>query len=96
MGSFVFTRQNRISADRQALLLEIQITYADGSTQFVGTDNSWLVTEEGPYRASDFYDGETYDATVDEEKICWHNAAEEKLRLSPSIRGAYGDPVVAP
>lgn len=95
VGSFVFTRQNRISADRQALLLEIHITYADGSTQFVGTDNSWLVTEEGPYRASDFYDGETYDATVDEEKICWHNAAEEKLRLSPSIRAAYGDPVVA-
>ena len=32
VGSFVFTRVNRVTADRQALLAELRITYRDGST----------------------------------------------------------------
>ena len=32
VGSFVFTRGNRNAADRQALLLELRLTYEDGAT----------------------------------------------------------------
>lgn len=78
-GSFVFTRGNRNAADRQALLLELRLTYADGSVETVGTDETWEVTEEGPYQMADFYDGETYDATVREEDVHWRPAARETL-----------------
>ena len=61
VGSFVFTRVNRVTADRQALLAELRITYRDGRTEVIGTDESWQVTEDGPVRMADFYDGETYD-----------------------------------
>ena len=61
VGSFVFTRKNRVTADRQALLLELRVTYEDGSEEIVGTDTSWQVTEEGPLREADLYDGEVYD-----------------------------------
>ncbi len=48
VGSFVFTRKNRVTADRQALLLELRLTYADGTQEVIGTDETWQVTEEGP------------------------------------------------
>ena len=94
-GSFVFTRKNRVSADRQALLLELRITYADGTEEVIGTDETFRVTEEGNYRASDFYDGETYDAAIDLESIAWRSAAKEKLRVRPRLFAAQGAPVKA-
>lgn len=95
VGSFVFTRGNRHDADRQALLAEIRITYEDGSQEIIGTDESWEVTEEGPYRMADLYDGETYDATVDPEKISWRKAERVKLKFAPNLIADYGSPVRA-
>lgn len=63
VGSFVFTRKNRVTADRQALLVELRIEYMDGTTETIGTDATWQVSENGPVRMADLYDSETYDAT---------------------------------
>ena len=95
VGSFVFTRKNRITADRQALLLELRIEYEDGSVQVMGTDTDWDVTMRGSYRAADFYDGETYDATVHLSDIDFHKATLERLRVQPEIFAATGAPVRA-
>ena len=95
VGAYVFTRKNRITADRQALLLELRVTYEDGTQEVIGTDETWQVTEDGSYRYGDFYDGEIYDATVNPDTISWRNAAPEKLRISPKIEAAYGAPVIA-
>ena len=93
VGSFVFTRKNRVSADRQALLAELRVTYTDGSTEVIGTDAGWQVTEEGPVTMADIYDGETYDATIDLDRVSWRSAAPEKLRVTPRISAGYGAPV---
>ncbi len=90
VGSFVFTRKNRHVADRQALLLELHLTYADGTTEIVGTDSSWDVCEDGKYKMADIYDGETFDATVELDKLAWRKAAPEKLRINPRISATYG------
>ena len=95
VGSFVFTRKNRVYADRQALLLELRITYADGTEEVIGTDETWSVTEEGPFKMADIYDGETYDATCGWDQIRWKRAAVERLRINPKIMADYGDAVVA-
>ena len=95
VGAFVFTRVNRVTADRQAFLMELRITYEDGSTEVIGTDESWQVTRESRYRYGDWYDGEVYDATVEESAITWRNATHEKLKVRPKLEAAYGDPVVA-
>ncbi|TCD54233.1 alpha-L-rhamnosidase [Alloscardovia theropitheci] len=102
VGSFVFTRVNRVSAKRQALLAEIRITYTDGSQDVIGTADDWQVSQDGPVRMADIYDGETYDArranywrqdsTGDYH---WHNAALEKLAINPQITAEYGAPVRA-
>ena len=95
VGSFVYTRVNRVAADRQALLLELRVTYTDGTSEVFGTDETWKVTEDGKFRMADLYDGETYDATVDENKIAWRNAIVEVPRTHPEPRAEIGAPVVA-
>lgn len=100
VGSFVFTRVNRISADRQAFLAQLVIRYKDGSQEIIGTDESWQVSEDGPVTMADWYDGESYDANrragVDVYgHSTWHQASLESLRTSPLIQAEYGDPVRA-
>lgn len=48
--------------NKLALLLQLEITYADNSKETIVTDPSWKWTN-GPIVSSDIYDGETYDAT---------------------------------
>lgn len=95
VGSFVFTRKNRITADRQALLAELRITYADGTQEVIGTDESWQVTTGGIYRIADLYDGEEVDADGLGFASEWRSAAVEKVRISPRIVAAFGSPVRA-
>lgn len=90
VGAFVFTRKNRYVADRQALLLELRLEYADGSVETLCTDESWEVSEDGKYRMADLYDGETYDATVDLDNLDWKSASIEKLKINPDITATYG------
>jgi alpha-L-rhamnosidase len=53
----------RIYGDQPSALAQLEITYADGSTEIIATDESWHVTDTGPLRASGIYAGETYDST---------------------------------
>ncbi|HLX72252.1 MAG TPA: family 78 glycoside hydrolase catalytic domain [Verrucomicrobiae bacterium] len=44
------------------LLLNLQITYEDGTSTEVVSDGSWKLTADGPISANNDYDGERYDA----------------------------------
>ena len=45
------------------MILQLEMTYSDGSKQIVVSDDSWKVTADGPIRANNEFDGEEYDAT---------------------------------
>ncbi|EAT78271.2 hypothetical protein SNOG_14400 [Parastagonospora nodorum SN15] len=51
-----------IWGSRTSLLAQLEITFNDGRTQILCTDDSWLVSD-GPIRLAEIYDGEKYDAT---------------------------------
>jgi alpha-L-rhamnosidase len=51
--------------DRPRLLAQLEITFADGSTQVVHSDASWRFTDKGPIRSSDLIQGEDYDARME-------------------------------
>jgi len=53
-----------IYGNRFALLCELHITLDDGTEQVITTDNTWKA-HTSPVIASDIFDGETYDATID-------------------------------
>ncbi|MFY0688572.1 MAG: family 78 glycoside hydrolase catalytic domain [Cyclobacteriaceae bacterium] len=65
-----------------ALLLQIEITYADGSQETIVTDKSWK-TGLGPITFSEIYDGESYDSRLEAafskvgfDDQAWSNARE--------------------
>ena len=43
------------------LLLQLEVTYQDGSTALIVSDDTWKITNQGPIRTANEYDGETYD-----------------------------------
>lgn len=61
---------HNVYGDQLALLAQLQLTYANGRTQTITTDDAWRATR-GPIQLSDLYMGETYDARL--EKPGWDN-----------------------
>jgi alpha-L-rhamnosidase len=55
--------RRNIYGDRLTLLAQLEIEYADGTTEWIVTDEHWRA-ETGPILASDIYDGEIYDARL--------------------------------
>ncbi|MEV0621395.1 family 78 glycoside hydrolase catalytic domain [Nonomuraea sp. NPDC050404] len=49
--------------DRTALIAQLEITYADGTTDTVVTDQTWRCSS-GPVTAAGLYDGEKHDARL--------------------------------
>jgi alpha-L-rhamnosidase len=76
-----------------ALLAQLEIEYADGSREIVGTDASWQVTSDGPYREADLIMGETFDARrTDSVQWKWEPAilAEQNGSVKAAFRDALG------
>jgi alpha-L-rhamnosidase len=48
---------------RLGLLLQMKITFTDGSETMIISDESWKASNDGAIRMNDIYNGETYDAT---------------------------------
>ena len=63
-----FAGRRNVYGDRLALLVQIEVTYADGRREIVASDASWK-SATGPILMSEIYHGETYDARL--EKPGW-------------------------
>ncbi len=50
--------------DKPSFLMQMQITYTDGTTELVISDSNWK-TSTGPILSSDIYHGESYDANLE-------------------------------
>lgn len=91
-------RRNRFSKFQgtfgpQRAIVQIELEYADGSTERVVTDESWRV-DQGPITFNDVYGGEDYDArrlpagwdTAGFDDAQWPHAVE-LVRPSGELRG---------
>ncbi len=63
-GNIGWKNQNGYYGQQLALLAQLQITYSDGTSEIIGTDESWKAAN-GPIIMSDIYNGETYDARME-------------------------------
>ena len=70
-GMIGFNNQRNRYGQHLGLLMQIEITYADGHSQKIVSDGSWKAAT-GPIRASQIYAGEIYDARL--EKTGWTDA----------------------
>jgi hypothetical protein len=58
------------------VIAQLQITYKDGSSETIGTDNTWQVAG-GPVTFSSIYGGEDYDARLENPaESSWQSAIE--------------------
>ncbi|MFO7256487.1 MAG: glycoside hydrolase family 78 protein [Bacteroidota bacterium] len=69
-GNIGFSRQRNYYGNDIALLYQLEITYADGSTDRIVSDNTWK-SSTGALRMAEIYHGEIYDAR--QEKTGWNN-----------------------
>ncbi|KAL8357914.1 hypothetical protein RB598_002616 [Gaeumannomyces tritici] len=74
--------KRNVYGDRTALLAQLEVTMADGSTVTVATDKTWLTTR-GPARLAEIYNGEKYDATAEIDG--WSSAADLKTEGWASV-----------
>ena len=54
----------RMQAGPAGLLAQLVVTYTDGGTEIIASDDSWTAAES-PVRYSEIYDGEIFDATFE-------------------------------
>lgn len=67
-GGLGWRNLNARHGDQRAFLLELELTYADGSSETIKSDGQWLY-QNGPILYSHIYHGETYDARL--ERTGW-------------------------
>jgi alpha-L-rhamnosidase len=95
VGKFTYAGKTQLTADRQALLLELRIEYENGETELIATNEDWEVGIGGQYQFAEWYDGEICDATRSDADILWKQAAREHLKIYPGISARYSPPVRA-
>ncbi len=61
-GIIGFSNNINVYGKDIALLMQIDITFSDGSKESVITDDSWKSIDKGPIRYAEIYNGEMYDA----------------------------------
>jgi alpha-L-rhamnosidase len=63
-GYIGFKGERHYYGDQLALLVQLKINYADGTSETIVSDKNWKVSI-GPILRSDIYNGETYDANLE-------------------------------
>jgi len=65
-GFIGWSTQRNFYGDKLAFLCQLEVTYDDGTKQMIISDDSWKAST-GPILFSDIYNGETYDARLEQE-----------------------------
>ena len=63
-GSVAAYGVTNVFGAQTSMLAQLEITYADGHTETIGTDSTWAWSNDGPIRFADLKDGEVYNASM--------------------------------
>ena len=85
VGSLGFHRQRNVWNDRALGFVQLELDYGD-RTETVVSDGSWRIAE-GPIRADSIYDGETYDARL--EQHGWDRPGFDDSTWAPAEVGEW-------
>lgn len=90
-GPLVWQGHKNLYGQKAALLAQLKITFADGSSQWVTTDGSWKAST-GPILHSEIYNGEAYDARL--ELDGWDLPRFDDARWSNCLTAQYDNSVL--
>ncbi|MBQ8957507.1 MAG: family 78 glycoside hydrolase catalytic domain [Bacteroidales bacterium] len=57
--------ENMLGFGTPRLLLQLEVTYKDGNKDLILSDETWKITNQGPIRTANEWDGEVYDENFD-------------------------------
>lgn len=77
--------------DSPKIIAQLEIEYADKTSDIFVTDQSWKTTNNGPIRYSSIYDGEFYDANF--EMSQWSTPGFNDSKWVPVVTQAISDTV---
>ncbi|MBN1131957.1 MAG: family 78 glycoside hydrolase catalytic domain [Bacteroidales bacterium] len=86
-GPFAWTMEKEHYGKKTALLLQLVITFQDGSHEVICSDKSWR-SASGPILKSEIYDGEVYDARL--ELTGWDQPGYRDLKWFDCIEKDHG------
>jgi alpha-L-rhamnosidase len=76
------------------MLMQMQVRYTDGSSALITSDDKWKITDKGPIRANSEFDGEEYDANMEQKG--WNQAGFDDATWQPAqIVSAPGGKLIA-
>jgi len=82
------------------LRLQLNVEYTDGTMSQVVSDENWKVTDEGPIRANNEFDGEVYDARMELSgwsQTKFDDSKWERVQLvkpgAPVLTAQIGEPI---
>ena len=78
------------------LLAQINIEYADGTSDVVISDESWKVSSKGPIVANNEFDGEEYDAKLDWDGWNWKGFDDSNWKQADIMENPGGQLVAQP
>ncbi|HEX3134905.1 MAG TPA: family 78 glycoside hydrolase catalytic domain, partial [Planctomycetota bacterium] len=77
-----------------ALVMQLDVTYQDGTSERIISDPAWQVSDAGPWREADLLMGETYDAR--QEQTGWCTSGFAATAWQAAIPAAANGSVKAP
>ncbi len=92
-GTLAWGNNWAIYGKRLGLLMQMKITFTDGSESLIITDDSWKSSNDGAIRMNDIYNGETYDAT--RKLTGWNLPGYDDSKWKPVRTGLYNNNIIA-
>lgn len=91
-GNLTWENKRHIYGDRRAAFFELHVKYEDGTEVIIPTDASWRA-EVGPVVYSELYQGEKYDARLEQEGFScpgfndslWYHTAVQHMPVSQLV-----------
>lgn len=90
-GRLAFLPGRRHYGDRPRVIVQVQITYQDGTRESIVSDDSWRTFRDGLVRGSDLFDGETQDgrrALSGWSDVAFDDGAWSPAREVPAVEPA--------
>ncbi|MFH0841862.1 MAG: family 78 glycoside hydrolase catalytic domain [Bacteroidota bacterium] len=92
-GTLAWGNNWAIYGKRLGLLMQMKLTYSDGTEEMIITDETWKCSNDGAIRMNDLYNGETCDAR---KKLTGWNKAGYDDKSWAKVRVAdYSIPLIA-
>ena len=88
-GTLAWGNNWAIYGKRLGLLLQLKVTYSDGSETMIVSDETWKASNDGAIRMNDIYNGETYDAT--KKLTGWNNPGYDDKKWESVKTGNYNN-----